>query len=265
MSFSEQRGLREVAIFVVGYLTYFGVRVLTQSDGAEALSNAWTLIRFEDRTGIGLEDDLQALLLPSPLLVDVFNSVYIYGHWPLLITSFVLLFHFRRGEYYLLRNALLVTGVVGLVIFALFPVAPPRLTSLPLVDTITREAGGYRHVAPPSLVNEYAAMPSYHAGWNLLLGIVLFRAVNHWFIRCFAVLSAAAMVVAVVATANHYVIDVIAGVGLALLGLLVLHLASRLRARRTMTPRDVRGRSSGGQRHPPAPARGGPRPAARRG
>jgi membrane-associated phospholipid phosphatase len=122
-----------------------------------------------------------------------------------------LLFRHRREQYYTLRNACLLTGLLGLAIFALFPVAPPRLTDMPVVDTVTRGSPGYRQLLPPSFVNEYAAMPSFHAGWNLLVGIVVFRATRHWLLRGFAVGMPVAMALAVVATANHFVIDVVAG------------------------------------------------------
>ena len=94
----------------------------------------------------------------------------------MLIAAGFLLFRFRREQYYTLRNVCLLTGALGLVVFALFPVAPPRLTDLPLLDTVTQGAPGYRQILPPALVNQYAAMPSFHAGWNLAVGIVVFRA-----------------------------------------------------------------------------------------
>jgi membrane-associated phospholipid phosphatase len=253
----QRRGLREIAIFLGAYLSYFGVRALTQGDVAQATSNAWALIRFEESAGISVERDAQSAILSSPLLVDIANAVYIYGHWPALILAGVLLFHHRPQAYYRLRNAILLTGFVGLVVFALFPVAPPRLTNLPLVDTVSREAGSYRQLLPPSLVNEYAAMPSFHAGWNMLLGIVVFGAVRHWLLRGAAVLSAVAMLIAVVVTANHYIVDVVAGVAITLLCLRILDSASRRRAHPRLDEHGVRGGSSGRQRHGTASARRG--------
>src|SRR5688572_30484943 len=257
MKLWQRRGLREIAIFLGAYLSYFGVRALTQGDVAQATSNAWALIRFEESAGISVERDAQNAILSSPLLVDIANAVYIYGHWPALIIAGVLLFHHRPHAYYRLRNAILLTGFVGLVVFALFPVAPPRLTNLPLVDTVSREAGSYRRLLPPSLVNEYAAMPSFHAGWNMLLGIVVFGAVRHWLLRGAAVLSAAAMVIAVVVTANHYIVDVVAGVAITLLCLRILDSASRRRAHPRLDEHDVRGGPPGRQRHGTASARRG--------
>ena len=255
MTFGQRRGLQEVAIFFGAYLMYFGVRALTQGDVGQAVSNARAIVSFERETGVAIEHDVQSAFLSTPWLVDAANAVYVFGHWPALIGASILLFRWRREHYYRLRNAILLTGLVGLVIFSVFPVAPPRLIDLPLVDTVTTQAGGYRHLFPPSLVNEYAAMPSFHAGWNVLLGVVVVGAVTQWWLRTLAVGSAVAMIVAVVVTANHYIVDVVAGVAIALLGLALLDVLERRRARSTLEPRDVRGRPSGRQRRASASAR----------
>jgi hypothetical protein len=146
-----------------------------------------------------------------------------------LIVAGILLFRHRPRDYYRLRNVCLISGLIGLVVFALFPVAPPRLTDMPVIDTVTRDADGYRQLLPASLVNEYAAMPSFHAGWNLVVGLVVFFASRRPLVRAFAILMPLTMIVAVVATANHFVIDVVAGVTIVLVVLLVELAFERLR------------------------------------
>jgi hypothetical protein len=212
----------------------------------------------------------------SRVLVDVANAVYIYGHWPILIGAGILLFRYRRRDYYRLRNACILTGLIGLVIFSLFPVAPPRLTDMPVIDTVTRDSEGYRQILPAALVNQYAAVPSFHVGWNLLVGIVVFGATRNWLLRGFAVLMPVAMGLAVVATANHYVIDVFAGVAIVLGGLAIVRLIETREGRRRLDrdharrharrPRQaVRRRAPCWERpHKAAGGRGAP-PAARRG
>lgn len=213
---AKYAGVRELALFALAYFVYFGVRAVTQGSAADAAEHALGLIRFERELGIAWEGALQEAAMGSRLLVEAANAVYMYGHWPVIILTGVLLFRYRRQHYFRLRDACLISGLVGLVIFGLFPVAPPRLTDLPLVDTITRDDSGYRQIVPPTLVNEYAAMPSFHAGWNVLLGIVVFGATRHWLLRALSIVGPAAMVVAVIVTANHFVIDVVAGVGIVL-------------------------------------------------
>jgi hypothetical protein len=257
----------ELAVFAAAYLTYFGVRAVTEGAAWKASANAMTVIELETDLHLDWEGAIQATVLQSRLLVDVTNAIYIYGHWPLLIAAGILLFRYRRPHYYRLRNVCLLTGLIGLVIFALFPVTPPRLTDLPVVDTVTRNSEGYRQLLPPSLVNQFAAMPSFHAGWNLLVGIVVFGATRHWALRAFAVVMPVAMAFAVVATANHFVVDVIAGTGIVLLALGMVRLREIRRERRRLDRHeDLHGARPHGpsavRRRPPCGER--PRAAARR-
>ena len=246
-------GRRELLVFALAYLTYFGVRAATQGDSVAAVRNALHVMHLERALDLDWEDAAQGVVLGSHALMDAANAVYIWGHWPLLILGGMLLFGLRRRQYYRLRNVCLLSGALGLVVFAMFPVAPPRLAPVGLVDTVTAHAPTYRTVLPTALVNEYAAMPSFHAGWNLLLGIELFRASSRLLVRAFAVVMPVMMAYAVVATANHYVLDVAAG---ALIVTLSLVIVSRFQARRTgasrldtnVTKRTVRGCTPGRQR-----------------
>jgi hypothetical protein len=192
----------------------------------------------------------------SRALVDAANAVYMFGHWPMLIGGGILLFRYRRAHYYRLRNVCLLSGLIGLFIFALFPVAPPRLTNLPLVDTVTQGADGYRQIFPASLVNQFAAMPSFHAGWNLVLGIVIFQATRSRLLRAFAVALPAAMMIAVVATANHFVADVLVGVMIVLAALAIEIARERHRGAHTLNRADA---PRALQRNPNHVRRGAPR------
>lgn len=266
-------GVRELGVFALAYVVYFGVRALTEGSAPEAAKHALELIRLERGIGILWEQPLQQVVLGSRVLVDATDAVYMYGHWPVIIAAGVLLFRYEPAHYLRLRDACLLSGLVGLVIFSVFPVAPPRLTNFPLVDTVTLHDSGYRQIVPPSMVNQYAAMPSFHAGWNLLVGIVVFQATRYRLLQALAVLGPAAMMFAVVATANHYVVDVFAGVTIALVCLLACDaLRDRSAVRRRMDrreeqrARDGRESASGGRVPRGAPGRERPRaPAQRRG
>ena len=130
-------GRRELAVFAAGYLTYFGVRAVTEGRVDRAFANAASVIHFESFLGIAWEGAIQGAVAGSQCFRTWRTRIYIYGHWPVLILAGVLLFRYRREHYYTLRNVCLITGLLGLFIFALFPVAPPRLTGLPLIDTVT--------------------------------------------------------------------------------------------------------------------------------
>lgn len=85
-----------------------------------------------------------------------------------------------------------------------------------MIDTVTEHSRAYRVLQPPIFTNQYAAMPSLHAGWDLLVGIAVFTAASTTMVRVVGAAMPVLMMLAVVATANHYVLDVVAGVALAL-------------------------------------------------
>jgi membrane-associated phospholipid phosphatase len=214
--------VREVVLAALAALAYFGIRNLTVGAADEAFANAGRLARLEERIGIAWEQTLQGWLVDHEWLVTLFNWIYIWGHWPVIITCAILLFLLRREHYFELRNAIFLSGAIGFLFFAFLPVAPPRLVDPALVDTVTQNSEAYRALQPPGLTNQFAAFPSLHFGWNLLLGIAVWSATRNPVLRALAVLGPAAMAAAVVLTANHYVIDVLAGGAVVLLALLVV-------------------------------------------
>ena len=220
-SVARRRGyalLRELVLVGVAALTYFGVRNVTVGSADTALRNADRIERLERWLHIDWERGLQELLLRSDALVTLANWIYIWGHWPVIVSFAVVLYRRRPGSYTLLRNAMFVSGLIGFLFFALFPVAPPRLADPALLDTVTLHSDAYRTLQPPGLTNQYAAFPSLHFGWNLLLGIVVFGATKRRAVRLAAVGGPALMAAAVVLTANHYVLDLAGGLVVVLVG-----------------------------------------------
>jgi membrane-associated phospholipid phosphatase len=209
----------ETAMIAVAALAYIGIRAVTEGRTEVAVHNALELIRLQQALGVAWETWFQSLIIGSDALVALANWVYIYGHWPVIATVAVVLFLARRDRYRLLRNAVFISGAIGFLFFAFVPLAPPRLLSLGLVDTVAEQSAAYRALQPPALANQFAAMPSLHFGWNLLVGIVVFGTTRRLLVRAFAVLLPAAMAVAVVATANHFVLDVVVGAVVVLVGL----------------------------------------------
>ncbi len=211
--------LRQVLLFAAGMIVYFGVRGLTEGSVAQAQANADRLISIEERLRIFVEPALQRSLAGDGPVVTLANWVYIWGHWPVVLGVLVWFVLHRPPSYYLLRNAFLISGLIGVTAFVLFPVAPPRLAGLDVVDTVTRYSHSYRVLQPPAFVNQYAAMPSLHFGWDLIVGVMLYREARHRSVRLLGVLMPVLMALAVVLTANHYLLDVLAGGAVALAGL----------------------------------------------
>ena len=190
---------------------YFLVRSVTTGRASVAEDNAWFVVELERSLGLFVERDVQAFVLQQDWVVPVFNGIYIYGHWPVIAAVLGWLAWRRRDAFVVYRNVLLVSGLVGMVIVASFPVAPPRLMDLGFVDTVTLHAEAYRVLQPPSLTNQYAAMPSFHVGWDLLVGIALVREGGRAWTRVLGTVLPLLMLLTVVVTGNHYLVDAIAG------------------------------------------------------
>lgn len=208
----------QAALVVLGVLIYFGGRGYTEGSREEAVDHAHDLLAFEDALGIDVEPQLQSIVAPSDSLVTAANWIYIWGHWPVIIVTMLWLAWRHRREFLRLRDAMMVSGALGMVVFVTYPVAPPRLAGLGMVDTVTERSEAYRILQPPAFTNQYAAMPSLHSGWDLLVGIAIFTAATTLALRVIGVALPVLMGLAVVATANHYIVDVVAGVTLALIG-----------------------------------------------
>jgi membrane-associated phospholipid phosphatase len=237
--------LGQAALVLVGVFVYFRVRRLTAGSPEVARAHARDLVGLERRLHIHWESALQAPVADSATLATVANWIYIWGHWPVIVVTMLWLALHHRWAFLRLRDAMLVSGALGLVVFVTYPVAPPRLVDPGLVDTVSAHSYSYRILQPPNFVNQYAAMPSLHAGWDLLIGISIATAGGTLLVRAVGWLLPPLMALAVVATANHYVVDVVAGLALALLGYAAALLLERRRARRA--PRvpcpDLRGPS----------------------
>jgi membrane-associated phospholipid phosphatase len=246
----------EVALVALAMLLYFGVRHVTAGSLETAFENASRVTRLERALGIDWEHALQAAVLPHEALVTLANWVYIFGHWPVILGAGAALYVYRPRHYHLLRNAMFASGLIGFLFFALFPLAPPRLAEAGLVDTVTERSEAYRALQPPGLTNQYAAFPSLHAGWNLLVGIVLAMVVAGLALRVAALALPVAMGLAVVVTANHYIVDVAAGVVVVLVGLAIAILIQRLQDASTLRADGVSG-DRGGRRPDRAAVRRG--------
>lgn len=221
---------REVGIVALAAYIYFFVRGLIHAREAEAMSNGRWLVSREEWLGIFREQQFQSLIVNHGWLVSLVNGIYIYGHWPVVVGTLVWLFFRHREMFPVFRTAMIVSGLMGFFFFFLFPMAPPRfLPELGFVDTVTMHSEAYRVLQPPSLTNQFAAMPSLHVGWNLLMGIAIVSLTSHRAWKVFGVLMPLAMYSATILTANHYFLDGVVGSALALTGLAIAWRVSRPR------------------------------------
>ena len=230
---SDRGPLAEVGFVVLGLVGYLLVRWYTLDRTDEATANARDVLALEESLALDLEHALQRTTVTSASwLADVATHFYVWGYLPVLVTATIWLYVRHRDHYRTLRNALLASGVVGLVIYALYPVAPPWITDDRFHDTVAN-ASLEAFARPAGIMNELGAMPSFHCAWLTLAAAVVFTATRSRVLRVAAVAWPAFMCFAVVVTGNHWLLDLPAGLALAGLGLLAAFAVST--ARRTST------------------------------
>ncbi|HEY7269079.1 MAG TPA: phosphatase PAP2 family protein [Dehalococcoidia bacterium] len=204
--------MREPVIIILAYIPYFLARAHAVENAGAAFQHTAEMIRVEQSLGIFKELSLQSAAFSFSLLIHVFNLIYFYGHWPVIILCGAYLFVKNPRVYTITRNAFLISGAVALILYALFPVAPPRL--IPgFADTLSMTVP--IEYDRSRLVNPYAALPSLHVGWDLLIALGLFVGVHRWPVRTLALALPPLMLLATVITGNHFFMDGIIGAALA--------------------------------------------------
>ena len=206
------RDTREPFILLGAYFLYYMARHLAD-DAKPAFENARYLMKVEQSIGIFREISFQSALLSYETVVHVFNIIYFYGHWPAIVAIGVYLFFTKPQVYTITRNAFLLSGAIALVFFVLFPVAPPRLATFGIVDTLSWTIPVDYDNSP--MVNPYAALPSMHVGWALLISLGLLLSTQKRWLRAIAFTITPAMWLATIITGNHFFIDGIFGTILA--------------------------------------------------
>ncbi|HEX5368687.1 MAG TPA: phosphatase PAP2 family protein, partial [Dehalococcoidia bacterium] len=202
-----------IAVIAIG--VYYAIDGLKSGDRLVAITHAHGLIAFELTRGIFVEPDVQSFVLKHPLLIHLGNYAYLLEHWPLIAPSAVWLFLSRRDAYRHYRSAFLLAASIAFVVFALYPVAPPRLAAAGFTDTAKQFNGGLlRFLQPSQLLDSYAALPSLHLAWNIIVSVALIDQIRTPRLRYLPALLPVGMTLAIIATGNHYVLDAIAGAAL---------------------------------------------------
>jgi hypothetical protein len=193
------------------------VRGVADGKTAVALQNAHTIVDIEKATGTFFEPDLQQSMLNHQWVIDIVDFSYLNTHFVLTTTFLIWLYVYRNSAFYFVRNMFLFAMGLALVGYALYPTAPPRmLPNEGFLDTVTIVTGVNHDTGLfKSFVNPYAAVPSMHCAFALMIGIpgaLLARskpAKVLWSIYPFFVFFV------VVVTANHYWLDGAAGAAVA--------------------------------------------------
>jgi hypothetical protein len=231
--------LIELAGLLVLGAAYTAIRAAQGTDVAAALSHAQAIADAEQWLVAHLEVPLNQWLA-SAAIVAV-PACYFYAVFHYVATPVVLYRSWRVGGWIYRRGywSIVLASAIALIVYARFPVAPPRLVSdLGMVDVMREFAEygwwGEAASAPRAIgdaTNQYAAMPSLHFGWSLWCGIQMWSFAGRWW-RGAAVVYPTLQVLVVIATANHFVLDVLGGAACVLAALGLVTLVRRLPIRR---------------------------------
>lgn len=252
----------EVLLLGAAWELYSYGRFLVRDQRPEAFANAADVIEFEKQIALFIEPAIQRLAMGAQTLIEVINHYYAYSHVAVTIACLIWLYVCHRTGYRSCRRVLFMVMPVGLLVHAGYPLAPPRVVpSARMLDTLA-EFGPSIYSTDPlaSVTNQFAAMPSFHVGWSALVAFYVIR-FGRSRLRWLALVHPVAMTIAVMATANHYLLD--AAVGLALIGA-AIGIDERLAARSRLSASEWAGRLRDFRPRIPGPARPAPDDAAHR-
>jgi membrane-associated phospholipid phosphatase len=211
-----------------GFLTAYQVaRGVADRDPSRAFANGWRVIDVEQRlAGLG-ELTLQGWTQSSHLLETLVSWTYWNSEFTVVGLALLWVYFRRHDAFIRFRNTILLANVLGLFGYVFLPTAPPRLfTSMGFTDTLS-QFGGLNHGS--GLVelasNPYAAMPSLHAADALIAGVILASVVRSRVWKAVWLLWPAWVWFAVMATGNHFWLDVLAGIVLAVIALAIVYRA----------------------------------------
>jgi len=223
--------LLQLFLFACVDLLYEASRAVATGSVAAAFVHARDVVSVEQTLGIFSEVHLQRWALGHPDIVSLANLTYFHAHFG-VTTLFMFWLYLRRNQhYYFVRNMLFAAMGIALVRYMLFPTAPPRmLTDLGFTDTLEKFASiNHDSGAVISLSNPFAAVPSVHTCFSLIIGTTCFFLVRRRALRVAWLFYPALIVFSIVATANHFWIDAILGAAVAFLALGVAWLIERYR------------------------------------
>jgi len=230
------RARTQIGVFLLAYLVYSAARYVTIGELDVAQANADWIMDLEHHLGVATEASVQGALTGTWVLW-LLNHLYLAAQLVVLPGALIFLFRRSRPLYAKLRNTILATWLISIPVYAAFPVAPPRLADSGLIDTITSQTGvSLDSSLTTSFYNELAAVPSLHVGFAVVIGIALASAVRNPIAKGLWLMWGPVIGLAVVATGNHYVFDIAAGVVAAALGYAVGAALARSTLRRPRTP-----------------------------
>ncbi|HEX8714962.1 MAG TPA: phosphatase PAP2 family protein [Solirubrobacteraceae bacterium] len=208
----------QVVLYVSAYALYGLARWLFVGETAVADANAHSIVELERSLHVAVERSVQHAL-DVGVLIRILNFIYLAAQLAAVPAALIWLYRRSPRVYRTLRNTILATWVLAIPVYALFPVAPPRLAHVGIVDTLAGPGPGIldSHLAT-AMYNPLAAVPSLHVGFAFAVGVACAMSLNRVWAKGLVLVWGPLVSIAVVATGNHFVFDLVAGIVITAIG-----------------------------------------------
>ena len=205
--------LRQFFFLLACYAAYDLARIAVRGREAVAMANAQGIINAEKALHIYVEPCIQAMASHFHALVEFMDWFYGSVHMPATILVLVWIYLYRHETFVFFRNVFLTMNLLAMTVFALLPVAPPRLVPTSgVVDTLyLYSTSNYRSGVLSFVTDQYAALPSLHIGYALFLSLAVFLLTTNRLARVLAAVYPVIVLAAILITGNHYLLDAVAG------------------------------------------------------
>jgi PAP2 superfamily len=224
------RWATEAVLLLCLYLAGELARGVARGGEATAEAHAAFIVRLERGLHVFDEAAVQRAAGRVTDLPSLLGYAYVSVHLAGTAAVLVWVYRQRRYAYARLRNTLALASVLGVAGYAVFPTAPPRLAGLGIADTVSRATSvNLDSALVSSLYNPYAAVPSMHIGFSLIVGVAMVRLARRPLWRVAGALYPVLVLFVIVATGNHFFFDAAAGSAVAVIALGAVELAPRLR------------------------------------
>ena len=208
---------RQFALYFFANLCYETARGLADGRAVVAFTNGERVVDLEHRVGLFVEPSMQSLILPYEWAIDAANQIYLNSQFTVAMGFLVWLYLFRNDAYYFVRNMFMVSMALALVGYIGFPTAPPRMyPEYGFIDTVNAHSSvNHDSAFAKLLINPFAAVPSMHCAFSLMIGATGFMVCKNKFARGFWACWPLLVAWVTIVTANHYWVDAVLGWGVA--------------------------------------------------
>jgi membrane-associated phospholipid phosphatase len=205
--------VRQLALYATAYYLYRLVRGLVDGQITAAYDHAREVVNLERGLHLFFEPAVQAWALGQAWLVKGADLLYVYSHFAITTGFLVWLYFARNDAYAYVRNMFMIAMVLALMGYVAFPTAPPRfLPEWGFQDTVSNLFGESATASAGVLYNPFAAMPSMHVAFALMVGLPAAMLVRQRLLRALWALYPLLVSFVVIVTANHFWLDGAAGV-----------------------------------------------------